>query len=133
MDAFVDSLLREHSIFHLDLAPLTKRYALEVTPAIFSAAAPSFSFPVFCRVVVDAKCNTVVLQVSGALTARISELEAEDDDDDSEDPAAIAAAAAAAAAAANSREHNKQDRDKGRGSERDRSVSELLLTAAFPF
>lgn len=30
MDEFVDTLLREHNIFHLDLAPLPKRHALEV-------------------------------------------------------------------------------------------------------
>ncbi len=30
MDEFVDCLLREHNVFHLDLAPLPKRHALEV-------------------------------------------------------------------------------------------------------
>ena len=87
MDEFVDCLLREHNVFHLDLAPLPKRHALEVA-------------------------GTLTASVSELEAAD----DDDDDDDDPAVIAAAAAAAAAAAEKTRSgvKHGGEQGRERGR-------------------
>jgi hypothetical protein len=86
MDEFVDCLLREHNVFHLDLAPLPKRHALEVA-------------------------GTLTARVS-----ELEADDDDDDDEDPAAIAAAAAAAAAAAEKSRSgvKHGGEQGRERGR-------------------